>query len=45
MKVIGIRTRPYFFELDRFMGDANFPSGNKQMSGMIVYVDTDEGIS
>ena len=37
MKVTGIRTRPYFFELDRLMGDANFPTGNRNMSGMIVY--------
>ena len=27
------------------MGDSNFPSGNKNMSGMIVYIDTDEGLS
>ena len=27
----------YFFELDRLMGDANFPTGNRNMSGMIVY--------
>ena len=36
MKVTGIRTRPYFFQLDRLMGDSNFPSGNKNMSGMIA---------
>ena len=45
MKITGIRTRPYFFQLDRLMGDSNFPSGNKNMSGMIVYIDTDEGLS
>jgi len=27
------------------MGDSNFPKGNVSMSGMVVYVDTDEGVS
>lgn len=45
MKITDIRTRPYFFELDRLMGDSNFPNGNKEMSGMVVYIDTDEGLS
>ena len=45
MKITGIRTRPYFFELNRLMGDSNFPKGNVSMSGMVVYVDTDEGVS
>ena len=45
MKITDIRTRPYFFEMDRLMGDSNFPNGNKEMSGMVVYIDTDEGLS
>ena len=45
MKISGIRTRPYYFTLDRRMGDANFPIGRDDQSGMVLYVDTDEGIS
>ena len=45
MKITDIRTRPYYFELDRLMGDSNFPKGNREMSGMVVYIDTDEGLS
>ena len=45
MKITDIRTRPYYFELDRLMGDSNFPKGNRDMSGMVVYIDTDEGLS
>ena len=45
MKISGIRTRPYFYTLDRRMGDANFPKGRDDQSGMVLYVDTDEGVS
>ena len=45
MKITGIRTKAYDFELDRRYGDANFPDGRTASSGMVVYVDTDEGVT
>ena len=45
MKVTGIRTRPYQFRMTRRLGDANFPEGRQMSAGMVVFVDSDEGIT
>ena len=45
MKISGIRTKSYHFKLDRRVGDANFPDGITDMSGMVVYIDTDQGLT
>ena len=45
MKVTGIRTRPYQFRMSRRLGDANFPEGRQMSAGMVVFVDSDEGIT
>ena len=45
MKVTGIRTRPYQFRMTRKLGDANFPEGRQMSAGMVVFVDSDEGIT
>ena len=45
MKITGIRMKEYHFQLDRKMGDANFPEGKIDQCGMVLYIDTDEDIS
>ena len=45
MKITGIRMKEYHFQLDRKMGDANFPEGKIDQSGMVLYIDTDQDIS
>lgn len=45
MKVTGIRTKAYQFELKRPLGDANFPEGRKQWGGLAIFLDTDEGLT
>ncbi|MEE2657684.1 MAG: hypothetical protein VX733_04210, partial [Candidatus Latescibacterota bacterium] len=45
MQITGVRTQPYQFSMQRPIGDANNPKGHDQMSGLAVWIDTDEGIS
>lgn len=45
MKITGLRTKTYQFDLKRPLGDANFPEGRKKWAGMAVFVDTDEGLT
>lgn len=45
MKITGVRTKLYRFEMTRPLGDANNPRGSKQSTNMAVYIDTDEGIT
>jgi len=45
MKITGIRTKAYQFELERRLGDANFPEGRKLWTGLAVFIDTDEGLT
>jgi L-alanine-DL-glutamate epimerase-like enolase superfamily enzyme len=45
MKITGVRTKLYRFDLTRPIGDANSPTGWKSATHMAVYLDTDEGIS
>lgn len=45
MKITGVRTKHYFFEMSRPLGDANLPQGSRAASGLAVFLDTDEGVS
>ena len=45
MKITGIRTRLYEYELSRALGDANSPGGRNRACELAVFIDTDEGIS
>lgn len=45
MQITGARTRLYEFEMDRPLGDANLPAGTSMATGMLVFIDTDEGVS
>jgi L-alanine-DL-glutamate epimerase-like enolase superfamily enzyme len=45
MKITGVRTQLYEFELERSLGDANSPTGHKQIASLAVFIDTDEGIT
>ncbi|MCB0185763.1 MAG: hypothetical protein KDE31_15955, partial [Caldilineaceae bacterium] len=45
MKITGVRTQLYQFEMTRHLGDANSPRGWKQGGHLAVWIETDEGIS
>jgi len=45
MKITGVRTTLYQFEMKRPLGDANNPRGGKKSSHLAVWIDTDAGIS
>jgi L-alanine-DL-glutamate epimerase-like enolase superfamily enzyme len=45
MKITGARTRLYEFEMERSLGDANLPEGTTQATGMLLFIDSDEGVS
>ena len=45
MKITGVRTRLYEFEMARPIGDANNPAGRKHSAQVAVFVDTDEGLT
>jgi L-alanine-DL-glutamate epimerase-like enolase superfamily enzyme len=45
MKVTGVKTTLYAYELDRCMGDANSPSGRVRGSGCVVELLTDEELT
>ena len=45
MKITGVRSVNYVYETDRVLSDANARRGRKLFSGMIIYIDTDEGIT
>ncbi len=45
MKVTGVRTHAYEIELTRPLGDANDPRGCTHVGMMVVYLDTDEGLT
>jgi L-alanine-DL-glutamate epimerase-like enolase superfamily enzyme len=45
MKITGVRTQTYEMDMTRPIGDANGPEGTQHIVSMIVYLDTDEGIS
>lgn len=45
MKITGVRTQIYEFDLQRWLGDANNPGGWLKNIGLAVFIDTDAGIS
>jgi L-alanine-DL-glutamate epimerase-like enolase superfamily enzyme len=45
MKITGVRTIPYEYELKRSLGDANNPAGNKNVFSLAVFIETDAGIT
>ena len=45
MKITGVRTRIYENALDRPIADANRPEGLKRLAGMLLFLDTDAGIT
>lgn len=45
MKITGIRTKFYEFDLSRPLGDANFPDGRKRWAALAVFIDMDEGLT
>ena len=45
MKITGVRSVKYVYETDRVLADANARRGRKLFSGMIIYIDTDAGIT
>jgi len=45
MKITGVRTKLYQYELWRSLGDANNPVGSKLATNLAVFIDTDEGVT
>ncbi|MBZ0289315.1 MAG: mandelate racemase/muconate lactonizing enzyme family protein [Anaerolineae bacterium] len=45
MKITGVRTQIYEFDLQRWLGDANNPRGWLRNIGLAVFLDTDEGLT
>ncbi len=45
MKITGVRTQNYEFDLKRRLGDANNPRGWLRNIGLAVFIDTDEGVT
>lgn len=45
MKITGVRTRLYQFELARPLGDANLPRGSNRAAGLAIFLDTDAGVT
>jgi L-alanine-DL-glutamate epimerase-like enolase superfamily enzyme len=45
MKITRLTNQPYITPLNRLIGDANFPEGRRQLSGQVVRVATDEGLT
>lgn len=45
MKITGVRTQLYRFDMTRKLGDANNPRGYQGSGHLAVWIDTDEGIS
>lgn len=45
MKITAIRTVPYWYNLDRPIGDVNLPEGVTVGADLAVFIDTDEGLT
>ena len=45
MKITGVRTQPYSFELTRPIGDANLPQGGSISRSLAVFIETDDGVT
>jgi L-alanine-DL-glutamate epimerase-like enolase superfamily enzyme len=45
LRIKGIRTTRYAYDLQRPIGDANFPEGRRRWGGLAVFIDTDAGVT
>ena len=45
MKITGYRVERYVLQMDRPIGDANFPSGDDVSQAGLLWMETDEGIA
>lgn len=45
MKITGYRLEKFVQQLDRAIGDSNYPAGDDLMGMAILWIDTDEGVS
>jgi L-alanine-DL-glutamate epimerase-like enolase superfamily enzyme len=45
LRITGIRTTRYEYDLQRPIGDANFPEGRRRWGGLAVFIDTDAGLT
>jgi L-alanine-DL-glutamate epimerase-like enolase superfamily enzyme len=45
MKITGYRVESYIQQMDRAIGDANYPKGDDLMGSSILWIETDEGIT
>ncbi len=45
MKITGVRTKLYEFDLARPISDANDPAGRQHVTNLAVFIDTDTGIT
>ena len=45
MKITGVRTKLYEYDMLRPLGDANSPQGRSRVASLAVFIDTDEGIT
>ena len=45
MKIIGLKTHLYETKNNRVVGDANSPAGRRLQSGLLIEIETDEGLT
>ena len=45
MKITGVRSQLYEIELTRPIGDANSPTGCRRVASLVVFIDSDEGVT
>lgn len=45
MKITGYRLETYIQQMDRAIGDANYPQGDDLMGSAILWLETDEGVT
>jgi L-alanine-DL-glutamate epimerase-like enolase superfamily enzyme len=45
VRITAARTKLYEFEMERSLGDANLPEGTRMATGLLLLIDTDEGVS
>jgi L-alanine-DL-glutamate epimerase-like enolase superfamily enzyme len=45
MKITGVRTKLYEFDLARPISDSNDPAGRKHVTNLAVFIDTDAGVT
>lgn len=45
MKITGVRTTMFEYDMARALGDANGPHGRKRTAGLAVFIDTDAGVT